>query len=385
MGKNRIVFISNAIIPRANIGGGSVVIYRHLKRFQNEGYDVLVIGLTHAIQMPESEFPLYIIQKKWWYPPLRRKTEYLTQLRIWFSYIAVSRQIKFKSNDIILAVLGDYSNLLALKIATKHEIPFNLFFHDDDIFNKYAEGSLLTQRFIQKIFKTSHCIFAVSKPMIELLKSKGAKKVELLYPIPDGNKIGVVSSWKERYSENIYLGYAGTYFNDLHFDILKDVTTIISESQNSKLYLISSISEESKRELSELTCFEQRDSFHFNNELFEFSVNELSTHLVFYSFKPDTELRMFTSFPSKFTEYVHLGIPVLIIAPTYSSIGKWAIENNWLAYIGNYSIEELTFMIMKLRSREFWENCSKQSLQIAKSQFSPVDIHTILLDNMDFN
>lgn len=375
----RIFFLSHSIYPKPNSGGGSVLLYRHLSRLQKAGFEIV---LLHAIQNPPSqtEFGEINIEKKFWYPPLRPKTPTLTELRVQFYYIAIKDKIKFKSSDIILSYFGDYTNLLALKISQNNKLPLYMIYHDDSLFNEYFKENLLSKRQANTLLsKTSH-FFAVSEQMRDLLIEKGAASCSVLYPIPEVNA-GKTKSVDDVNFDCLNICFAGSIIEKMHSDILLKIAAAIQLSHGQLTLFSNKLSDSLTNKLTD-QCLTHLKGWKSTSEIFDFFNKKADVLLVYYSFKPELELRMFHSFPSKFTEYCSLGIPVLLIAPNFSSLGKWAIENKWLTYIDNDSELEISKMLNQLKKKSFWLECQQQSLSMSQTQFNPDTIHTAFQDTL---
>ena len=323
--KGRIIFISNSVYPTADSGGGSVVVYRHLKRFEKEGKEVVIIN-SLPNKSRSSEFKEIYLDKKQWYPPIRKNWPILTNIRVWLEVQYILKKLKPTEGDVVLSILGDYTNLLALQISKRYTLPLHMIYHDDSLFNRYERENTLTKSHVKAIVKKVNCFYAVSKPMQTLLIENGAELVKLLYPIPEGNILNKLPAWKPSFEVNLELCYAGMLLEDAHFDILKKVSDAIS--YNGIFTILTNVNPLFEKKISHSLRIKIEKQILNKKELFEYLISNFSSLLVFYSFDSYKEPRMCTSFPSKFCEFVHLGLPIILIAPTYSAIGKWAIENN---------------------------------------------------------
>ncbi|MDB5145719.1 MAG: hypothetical protein JWQ66_4432 [Mucilaginibacter sp.] len=378
MNNKRFIFISDATNPLADAGGGAVVIYRHLKRLRTAGYHILIINISNAYlyqNKANREFETIILEKKWWFPPLRRKTPLLTTLRYRLYFYLLKKKITFHyGNDIILGLLGEASNLLAVEINKHFSLPFYLFYHDDTIFNRYFELNVLQTNHIKEILSKASFIFPVSDTLVDLLHSKGIGNAARLYPIPEGFR-GVQKDIEKVNILNLQFCASGM-IEAIHFNTLKSVGIAVRQI-NGHLHCISDIDKHSKNELNHfMTTLPRFDSL---TQFFTYVNANIDILIVFYSFDSHHEPRMLTSFPSKLLEYCFLGLPILIIAPKISTLGKWAIEHEWLCYTDSDMPERILHEVEKFREPGFWLKCQQQSLKLALHEFDADTIHQTLL------
>jgi len=378
----RIIFISNSVIPLPDARGGSVVIYRHLKRFKDDGHHVVVIYLNSLNVNGQnlSDFEYLCFGKKLWYPPIRKNTPLLTKLRINFTFNHLNNLFKFNDEtDIVLSVFGEVSNLILLKLKKYTKVPYYLFFHDDYVFNKFAAKNFLTNADAIKVLKNSDFTFSVSDQLTTLLEENGVSNTVTLYPIPHGYNSTTEDCEKQIIDKPKLLTSGTTGL--IHFDILKQIGKA-SKVADATFYCISQLEHEYYLELSEGGVIPQ-PIFPDAVQLFEFIKKNIDILVVFYSFDAEIEPRLLTSFPSKFIEYCHLGLPVLIIAPPESSIGNWAKQNNWLSYVGTDDVEQISLEITKLKELNYWKKCQRQSLEFARGIFNPELIHGQLTKHLE--
>lgn len=382
MADKRIFFISNSIVPKKDAGGGSVIIYRHLIRLKEEGCKVTIVIFGLGTDYYDN-FDHVFIPKKLWYPFLRKKTPLLTDILINLYYSALATKIKFNpATDIILGVLCEISNLVLVKIFKKKYVPFFLFFHDDNIFNRYWADIALTEGHIDKILTEAKYIFSVSRPMATLLETRGGQNTSVLYPIPEVYK-GAIKRYKTVDNETLNFCYAGLAMR-FQFDIMTRISEAISNIDG-KFYCITGELEGFKPCDPETIIV--KDKFDTVAELQQFIIQNVDVVVVFYSFDLQHEPRMESSFPSKFLEYAQLGLPILLVAPDYSSLGKWAIENNWLSYVATDDMVILIKTLEKFKDSGYWLACQEQVVRIANNQFNPENIHQQLIQylNIEIN
>ncbi len=287
----------------------------------------------------------------------------------------LNTEINFnKENDLVLGVLGEISNLLISKLKKRFEVPYYLFFHDDHVFGRSAVGNLLTAANALKVMNYANCIFSVSDPMTEMLLEKGVSNVVTLYPIPEGYN-GPRKDGKLQNNKELQLLSAGSA-GPVHYKFLQRIGRAAHAAQ-ATFHCVSHFESDYYQEFAESNVI-AHSSFPTVKELFEYIITNIDVLVVFYTFDAEMEPRLLTSFPSKFTEYCHLGLPILIIAPPESTLGKWSKQNNWISYVGVDEAAAITREILNLKDVQYREKCADQSLKFAGSLFNPAFIHAQL-------
>jgi glycosyltransferase involved in cell wall biosynthesis len=358
-----------------------VIIYRHLKRLKEHGHTVLVINNNPLLypSQQNGEFEVINLDKKWWFPPLRKKTPLLTNLRTQLYFSAVLQRTCFKpGEDIILGLLGETSNLLILKIYENFGLPYYLFYHDDTLFNRYARHNILSKSHIRKILTGAARIFAVSASLVNLLHAKEFRQTCLLYPIPEGYK-GEIRKWDNVNQAHLHFCASGM-IEHIHFPILKKAGNAIRQI-NGVLNCIGNFDKATADQLGE--SIEIVPRFDTLKQLFRYITSAIDVLVIFYSFDPAHEPRMLSSFPSKLLEYCHLGLPILIIAPPESTLGEWALEKKWHSYLDTDDTENILSAVKKFKDQNFWLKCQQQSLETAGNKFDPERIHRQFISQLN--
>lgn len=363
-----IYFIASSVTPEKNAKGGNLVIYRHLKKLENEGYDIKIIQTYKRNKL--SEFKEINISRMRF--PLR-KNSFSKKCRLALDYQKVVWKLK-KNDSIIISILGDYSSLLSYHISNHANIPFYLIYHDDNLFDEvYSSCSILTSSETIRIISACKHIFAVSQPMKDLLLKNGAASVSLLYPMPEG-----VRNINRNRNLDKNLFHIGTIYENIHECIIRKIAKSC-EINSYKFNLIANISNSFR------TKFENENNINFINQLsqpnslFDLLIDKADLMIVFYS-DHYQERRSTYSFPSKFVELSHLTIPIIIIAPEQSALGKWCIEHNWLTYSKTEDLESINILIQSLKNDDFWKSCSEQAKLVSDTIFNPINIHLQLLN-----
>lgn len=377
--EKRIFFISSSLYPVNNAAGGSIVLYRHLKRFEEEGYQVTFINCS-PVNKENTSFRQINLEKKFWHPPLRKATPFLTSMRTRLQARSLAKALHFTKGDILIGLLEDYVSYLVYFLAKQANIPFYLFFHDDNIFNRYFKENILTRKQITRIIENCRHFFVVSEPMEEVISLHGGKNVSVVYPIPDG---AFIAHNKRIKSEKFNFAISGMLLPYFFEKTVEKINEAV-EATHTNIILIGSFNQDYKDSLQNASKISFYKKFEELYDLFNFMVEEVDVIIVFYSSDTNEEIRSRYSFPSRFVEFCHLGIPILIIAPQSAAIGKWAVKNSWLSYIDNETKTDLVNIINKLKNPDFRSACVKQCLYFAEVDFNPVKIHNrlkLLIEN----
>lgn len=377
--EKRIFFISSSLYPLNNAAGGSIVLYRHLKLFEQEGYQVTFINCS-PVNKGNTSFRQINLEKKIWHPPLRKATPILTNMRTRLQARSLAKALRFTKGDILIGLLEDYVSYLVYFLAKQANIPFYLFFHDDNIFNRYFKENILSKKQITRIIENCGHFFVVSEPMKEIISLNGGKNVSVVYPIPDGSFIAQGKRIKSEKFNFVISGMLLPYFFEKTVEKINDAV----EETDTNIILIGSFNQDYKDSLQNASKISFYKKFEELYELFNFMVEEADVIIVFYSSDTNEEIRSRYSFPSRFVEFCHLGIPILIIAPQSAAIGKWAIKNSWLSYVSSETKTDLVTIINKLKNPDFRSACVKQCRYFAEEDFNPVIIHNrlkLLIEN----
>ena len=356
----------------ADAGGGSVVVYRHLKRLKQEGFDIVIVVMRKGLDRYDDEFQYYFLEKKWWYPFIRKNTPYLTDIAALTYLSALSKMINFDAKkDTTLGLLGEFPNLLLLKLFEKKGVPYCLFFHDDYVFNQYWHENIFSLKQINSILLKSSFIFSVSQQMVNLLKTRGINQSNVLYPIAESHS-GPVKKTNGVNQTHLKFGYAGTLWPN-HEDILNNICTAMMQI-DAELHCITG---EVNFRLNHPKAAVIKNWLSTREELFEYLYETIDVLIVFYSFDPELEPRMQSSFPSKFIEYAQLEIPIAIIAPAFSTLGTWALKNNWMSYIDSDAPLDIAAKLNNFKDMDYWQKCQLQVIEYKNTTFNPDHIHHI--------
>lgn len=363
--------------------GSPVIVLRHLRRLAEHGWKITVIG-EHGQDVSACERAGWTVKhlplRRSWWPPFRPQSKVLRSLRT----ALLARECRFLTAgnppDAIfgyLAAHADFSPEIAAHLARQTGTPYTLLVHDDagSFGSSDDEKYRLRKRHAWIIRQTHRCWFVSPELAAEYEVPMEARRV--LLPIPEGWSRPAKYEPKRSQSPKVY--YAGFIWPP-QYPLLAKIAKVLAAA-GARLVLLT-------RETPELKAFlaqEQADwvqPFPTNNEALAHLVTQATGLLVSYS---DTLAEMpwvATSFPSKFVEYSHLGLPCSIVAPAESAIGRWSHRESYPHFYTPARLDAFQKWASSLKAEDHWRGLASTAAALARGPFSPEVIHAQLEDGL---
>jgi hypothetical protein len=216
----------------------------------------------------------------------------------------------------------------------------------------------------------SHRVLAVSE---ELLNAYGARcgKETVLYPIP-GDEIHFLEG-QIKPPKRIKVFFAGSLhpWQSTNFLALASRLSL----RGGQFVLMTDAGNEVYRKLSE--CFPETERIEppEENEMVVRTIAKTaSVCLVSYSMCPAEQPWGASSFPSKFVDFSRAGVPILILAPEDSAIGKWCRRSGFGLFAPDIGPRCLDSMIDKILDRDEWLAAASCVRYLATHEFSALAI-----------
>ena len=92
-----------------------------------------------------------------------------------------------------------------------------------------------------------------------------------------------------------------------------------------------------------------------------------------------------TSFPSKFVEFSHTGLPTLIVAPQRSAIGLWAASRGYPDYFPAERLDAVRAFVVDLKNEAAWNKKAALVTHFARTEFNPDEIQAALESRLTAN
>jgi hypothetical protein len=356
--------------------GSPIIVLRHLQRLAAHGWSITVIpeagqntAACEAAGWSVKHLPL---RRPWW-PPFRADSDFSRSLRTWLLGRECRQLLRANPPDALfgyLAAHADFSTEIASQFARQSGAPLSLLIHDDAAsFAKTPGEQTLLRRRHARILRRAHRCWFVSPELAREYDVPDSLRQTLL-PIPEGH--ATPARWTPARSRPPRVYYAGALW-PAQLPILAKIARQL-HAAGARLVVLS-------KETPALKTFlatEPADGlppFPTNREALDHLAAQAAGVLVAY---PETTAEMpwiATSFPSKWIEYSHLGLPCAIVAPTESAVGRWAAREGFPhVYPGN-QLDRLGRWATDLTSESAWQSHAAVSLTLASGPFAPAAIH----------
>jgi glycosyltransferase involved in cell wall biosynthesis len=296
----------------------------------------------------------------------------------YFRYFKLSAElkdwIKAYNPDIIYAVFADLNTARLLKqIVRELNIPNVLHFMDDWPSTLYKNTLTPFARFevlkhLKWLINNSAALFTISDAMSKEYEKRYKKKFFAFHNPIEIEELKSKSSWHT--GEVIRVFYTGRIGNANQkniYKMAKVIGEIISKALRIEFYLITPDydSAELKR------CCSSFKSTHIKHVVHHNEVNSIlvSADMLFLPLDFDKNSESFAkySMPTKTTEYMISGTPILVFAPMDNAVSIYAKEKEWGYVVDKDDENELTKAILELiNNEEIRKRLGKKAIEVAK-------------------
>lgn len=367
MSKN-ILYIST-IVPRNGIGSW-IIALRHLKGLEKSGYRITIVIPVSKKQLLEDYKSWNVIilpDRLWWWPPCNIYNRFSLFIRFFLWYNYVFSKIDKDSFCSILTIIPDNIAIFAAYSSKKTGIPLSVIVHDEWELNAKNKQELdFIKKYKNYIFQNCGMVWTVSDTMTEKYKYLVSGDINTLYPVPAGTNNFV--QWNESFKKQPVLAFAGGFEKE-HLDCFIKISELLKEV-NGKLLIV-------ENELNDKDSFSKlvnsceniilQKQFEKNTEVLDFLYHNATAFIVsFIGQYKWSEL----SFPSKFIEFSHIGLPMLLISPSDTPLGNFAKKNSWFSYFEDVSDERLKEFFHDLTDKTRWNAMAEQTRKVAMSEFN---------------
>jgi glycosyltransferase involved in cell wall biosynthesis len=320
---------------------GSAILYRLLEKYPADKLLILEPTGSRSSHWPRLQnvkyLPFWIGWPRLLHSRFARIYGSLVVRRAPKFHRKISRLARDFQPDAVLSVTHGYSWLTAGAFAEQNQLPLHLILHDDWLISLVALPFVKSwaEKMFGHFYRVAASRLCVSPSMEESYRKRYGVGGTVLYPsrAKDCNVVAAPVSRLREMGTGLVFAYAGSVNYKGNADLLRMLAETLEKS-DSQLIIFGPVTE------SEATAFGLRHSnitlgglLPSAQQLIERLKKEPDVMFLPMSFAPQDRLSMEISFPSKLTDYTSVGLPLLIMGPTYCSAVRWAKENPGVAEV----------------------------------------------------
>lgn len=360
--------------------GSPVIILRHLRRLADAGWKISIVsenGQDIAACVRAHWTVIMLPLRRFWWPPFRRSLSVSRTGRTWL-LAGECRKLTAKSPpDAVLGYLAahdDFYAEVATRYARRSGAPLTLLVHDDAAaFAPEAAAKARLRRRHGWMLKQAHRCWFVS-PELATIYQLPSTHQRVLPPLPAGRPD--FSGWQAKFELWPRVYYAGFVW-PAQFPLLLAISETLTVA-GARLVLMTAETPE-VAEFIRTSQILHVAPFPTNHEALTHLSREAAGVLVSYAETVEQMPWTATSFPSKLIEYSQLGLPCAIVAPTESSVGRWAYRTGYHDFFTPADHIRLGAWARDLRNEPSWRQRSQSTRLLAANEFSPERIQTVFV------
>lgn len=376
--KNKILFILPNF-PRYG-ASGYVVLLRHIERFSAKYDIILALPDFQKNYIPEyypKEWKIYFWKTSAWYlPPFLEHFEWLIFIRNKFICSQLQNiLLENKSITSIISLLNGYHAEAAMNLKTDDKVSKILILHDKwETLGKNNDFRLreIRKKHAENAMSKADYLFPVTLEMINGYQSGFVKKTEILRPIPHGYE--TKASWNDSFASKSVFVHTGTI--DL-FSLPFFEYFLQQIPKTDKLELVYVMMDFLKTLFESHKNIKIVDFFAKNEDSLKYVAQNATAMIIYYGLEENENLFSKESFPSRFVEFSHCGVPIICVTPKNSAFYNFLKQENYSLLFNKDNIEALKNVITSLREKQSWEQYASEVKEISTKYFQPDKIHAI--------
>lgn len=255
-------------------------------------------------------------------------------------------KIKKYDGAALVTVTHGYACVWSAVISKFTNLPLITLVHDDWVEMSW-KGSFIPHKGIYNkllyfVLKTSKLVFSVSESMASRIKTIFNINTILQLPATELNQDTYHSPILLEKKTVYKVLYMGSLYSLMKDSILLvcDAVAIRNKTSSTPDYIVEIYSNSNLETRSTLNQKYSGCNISFKDfvkkELFLATLNSADILLIPHSFDKDLEVLTETSFPSKLPECLNSGKPLLVVAPSHSSISKYALKFKFAKVVNNF-------------------------------------------------
>lgn len=251
----------------------------------------------------------------------------------------------------VLTVTHGYSWLTAAEYARSHNLPLHLVLHDDWLTSVVALKMARTsaEKMFGRYYTYATSRMCVSPGMAECYQKRYGAPGIVLYPTRAQDAPVARDPVQPVSRSSFTVAFAGTINGEGFIRLLQMMAEALRELGGTLLVYGPTTLQQARQMGLEASNIQFRGLLR-SSELIARLREEADLLFVPMSFRPEDQINMELSFPSKLTDYTSTGLPLLINGPDYCSAVRWALENACAEVVIEEGIKPVLGALNRLRT-----------------------------------
>ncbi|WP_156166685.1 hypothetical protein [Pedobacter sp. BMA] len=288
----------------------------------------------------------------------------------------INKLLKGVSPVAVIGVLSSVFSITAANYAKKLNLSFIVFIHDNWL-NSVEKDKKPIKKYATRVLNSAEKILPVTADLVSYFDTSFLKKTQVLLPVPCGHAGKAL--WREEMKLSVNCLHVGTvnYHTPYIFDHL--LNNVFDDSdQLSVIYYDHPI----LNPFLNYNNFKRIDFFDTSSMALDYAVNNCSALVLYYGLTLEENPYAIDSFPSRFVEFVHTGLPIICIAPQESSFYKFMQKKEWPLLFTQSDLPDLAESLKLLKLNYFWRYYSNLTIALSQNEFNPEKIHNSFLKSL---
>lgn len=360
----KVLYISD--FPPSEEDGGRILLKRLLQMHPRE--NICVFTLSAALSTSSASgrlrcrhvgFPILYRSPNWL---LTRISHAISWLIVGGVSLAAAFEIWRRKVDAMLTVLHGRLYFAAAAAGALTSTPYIVFVHDDRV--SQTQGATCFWRRVGKpltgmVLRHAAHVYCISPGMQRLLRAEFNAESEVQWPATEAGRAVPAPHLQEPGTLKIVFAGGIHYANqdslNLLVDLLRSGRLRSCLRASVKLHIYTRISDCPRQVLSwagpDLSIRDWLPKTQLRKALHEADVLFLP-----YSFLAASRHAVETAFPSKIADYLAAGKPILVFAPSYSTLARYAAEEHFAELVTDCEEETLAAGLRRLALSAAYRN-----------------------------
>jgi glycosyltransferase involved in cell wall biosynthesis len=369
------LLIVSQVIPQS-VNAGSIQLLRLLKDYPAEKLSVFGTPPSSDAELLDCDYQSFRLALERLH--FTRLSKFTRSLRVYkmlprLSVNSIRRNLRGFQADVVLTIMQEQPYFdLAYRFARAESLPLALIIHDlPELFEKvygWAEKRQLKRN--AEIYAYASKRLCVSPEMCAHLENVYGAKGDVLYPNRADEIIARPPAEARNLKERgiLTLGYLGAVAYGRGAQLLRMIPALREAGARLRIYSADHLESDAQDVIT--NC-----GYTPAGEIWPRIKRECDALILTQLWPDNAKFQLFyhTSFPSKLSEYMALGIPVLMIGPEYASSILWGLRNEDAALV--VTEDEHAAWVAALKrlkeSSSLREKLSAQAVIAASRDFDP--------------